>query len=281
MKIKRIRKTQRDRIVIEDEFLGDYVDYIQKNNIKKIQINELYYKKDHVDFLEKCPELEDINISSIHIKDIESIYKLKSLRKLGIHVPNISLDLSKLQELDELDLEWNKNIKGLESCSNLRKLFLLQYKPINKNLEELQGLVKLRNLTLTQSNILSFQGVSSLVELKTLELNYLRNILQLDELEQNAESMEVLSIQSCKKISNWDSLIKQKKLKQISLANCGKIPSVHFTYQLTNLSTFIFMETLVEDGDLTPLLKLDYVAFNDKKHYSHKSSDFNKVIEER
>ncbi len=35
---------------MEEENLQDYINYIRTNNVKKIQINELYYQKDHVDF---------------------------------------------------------------------------------------------------------------------------------------------------------------------------------------------------------------------------------------
>ncbi|WP_053073871.1 hypothetical protein [Bacillus sp. LL01] len=210
MTLKRVRKIHGDRIVIEEKNLHDYIKYIRSNNVKKIQINELYYRKEHVDFLEECPEVEDINISSIYIKNIEGLYHMKSLKELGIHIPGVSLDLNKLPELVELDLEWNKNVKGLTSCSNLRVLTLLKYKPKNKNLQEIEGLRHLTSLTLTQSNISSFQGCSSLLNLKRVELNYIRNELDLNELKQ-AQSLEEVRIENCSKLLNLDFLNELEK----------------------------------------------------------------------
>jgi hypothetical protein len=62
------------------------------------------------------------------------------------------------------------------------------------------------------------------------------------------------------------------------------MPNLRWTQGLNELDNFSFVETNVEDGNLSPLLelpKLRYVGTMDKKHYSHKFAALNALLEER
>ncbi|WP_442637232.1 hypothetical protein [Rossellomorea marisflavi] len=272
MPIKRLRKIHDGRIIVEDNNLSYHLEYIKENDEKKLQITDYYFKMDNLDFLRECPGVEEIYISSSYITDIEGLYDIKSLKKLSIHVPGITLDLTRFPDLVDLDIEWNSKIKGLSSRTRLKELMLYNYRPKNKNLIELEEMLDLTSLIITLSNITSFEGCTSLGNLKRLELNYCRTALNLDEL--SSLKLEEISIVNCKKFLNMDSLSKIKTLKKIMLEGCRKIPSIQFISEMPLLSYFAFVKTEVEDGNLTPLERLDYVAFDDKKHYSHSYSDF-------
>ena len=98
---------------------------------------------DHIDFLERCPQIEALQINSTCITDYSALYKLKNLKSLSLEEPQVPLNLTALESfknIEELYIQWNKNITGFESCSNLKELYIWKYKPKQKHLEELMSL---------------------------------------------------------------------------------------------------------------------------------------------
>jgi protein phosphatase 1 regulatory subunit 7 len=44
---------------------------------------------------------------------------------------------------------------------------------------------------------------------------------------------------------------------------------------MPKLKQFMFVDTNIVDGDLSPCIGLEYSGFFDKKHYSHKFKELN------
>ena len=63
--------------------------------------------------------------------------------------------------------------------------------------------------------------------------------------------------------------------------NCPDIPTIKFVKEMPQLKSFIFLDTNVIDGDMNPLLDLEYVGYTDKKHFNFKSWEINEKIKER
>jgi hypothetical protein len=62
------------------------------------------------------------------------------------------------------------------------------------------------------------------------------------------------------------------------------MPDLTWTEGMNRLDLFSFVETNVEDGDLSPLLDLPmlrYVGTMDKKHYNYKFNRINELLDER
>lgn len=224
--------------------------------------------------MENCPTIEKVNINSPIIQDFSGLYYLEKLRTLYLENPDGEVDLRNFNKLEELSIDWNKNVKGLAQSKNLISLSLWKYNPKNKNLEDLGSLSNLKELTLTQSQISSLQGCGSLEKLEKLELNNLSKLEFIDELEKNCNTLKSLWFESCKKIINHEYVTCLKKLESLAFVKCGEIPSIHFIKSLLKLKSFVFVGTNIVDGDLSPCLGLEYVGFLDKRHYSHKRSDF-------
>jgi len=263
-----------DCIVVEDNRIDEYVRYINDKGIKYLTLNDLYYSKHEIEFLEKCQNIEKININSPLIQDFSPLYHMKNLKILYSEEPNGELNFSLLSELEELALSWNKKIKGLGECNNLKILRLWNYKPENGNLEEISNLNKVEELVLTQTQISSLKGCGTFHNLKTLELNYINRLEIIDEIEKNSGSLKSLSFVSCKKISNHNYVKCLRELEQLAFNCCGNILSIGFIKGLSKLRSFSIVNTNVVDGDLSSCLTLEYVGFMDRKHYSHKRTDF-------
>lgn len=263
-------------IAIESDNIENYLNYIKKHQINYISLSNLFYTKSNIDFLKEIPFVEKLSITSSTVVDYTGLMYLKQLKSLTLEEPQGKVDLCNNISLEELSTEMGKNIINITNLSNLKVLRIWKYRPQNKNLVELGSLSSLEELYITQSPIISLKGCGRLKNLKKLELNYLSKIEYIDEIELNANTLNSLRFDSCKKIKNHDYVARLNELELLAFDECGEIQSISFIRNLTKLKSFIFVNTNIADGDLSPCVGLEYVGFLNKKHYSHKSEDFKK-----
>ncbi|HDR3886181.1 TPA: hypothetical protein QCO65_000484 [Bacillus cereus] len=258
--------------------LDEYVDFINTNNFTNVYINDLKYSMDHIDFLERCPQIEALQINSTCITDYSALYKLKNLKSLSLEEPQVPLNLTALESfknIEELYIQWNKNITGFASCSNLKELYIWKYKPKQKNLEELMSLQNLEKLRITQGNINSLKGCRAFPKLKHLEINYIRNLEHIDEIENNASTLKYVEFDHCSKIKNHDYLRYLTELETLILSSCGNIQNLQFIKELPKLKHLSFVDSNIVDDNLDPCIGIDFVGFNNKRHYSQKFNELN------
>lgn len=271
---KETKYSQEETVIINDKHLDECIEYINKHNVKHLDITNDYYKKEDIDFLFQCNHIEYLSIHGEYLKDISGIYSLKNLKGLGITSINLDIDLAHLNTLESLTLSWNKKFKNINQLSNLKGLYIWSYNPKNKNLEEFKELKNLESLLLAQCRIESLQGIQHLNKLSFLEIAYLRTLKSLKGIEGLYSSLKFLKIEACKNIQDFSTIQTLSKLEILSLHRCGEVPSINFIRRLENLEAFSFLGTNVLDGDISPCTKLKQVYFTNKKHYSHKEKDF-------
>ncbi|WP_394548673.1 leucine-rich repeat domain-containing protein [Priestia aryabhattai] len=271
---KETKHSQEETVIINDKHLDECIEYINKHDVKHIDITNNYYKKEDIDFLFQCNHIEYLSIHGEYLKDISGIYSLKNLKGLGITSINLDIDLAHLNTLESLTLSWNKKFKNINQLSNLKGLYIWKYNPKNKNLEEFKELKNLENLHLTQCRVESLQGIQHLNKLSSLDIAYLSSLKSLEGLENLDVSLKFLKIESCKNIQDMSVIGLLKNLEQLSLPRCGELPSINFIRNLKKLTGFSFLGTNVLDGDISPCENLSQVYFTNKKHYSHKEKDF-------
>ncbi|MDP4146932.1 MAG: hypothetical protein Q8936_21075 [Bacillota bacterium] len=271
----KINNIEEESITISSNEIHEQIDYINNNNIRSIYINDTGYKSNEIDFLKLCPNVEKVNIYSYQITNFSGLYNLEKLKVLYLDEAKGEIDLSRFKKLEEFRGVHNKYILGLGECKSLKIVSLSKYKPKNKDLDELTNLENIEFLELIQGQITSLKGVGSLKKLTKLEFNRIYKLEIIDELEKNNESLKILKFECCKKIKNHNYVTLLKNLEILSFNNCGDIPSVGFIKELPKLRQFIFVDTNVVDGDLSPCVGLEYSGFFDKKHYSHKFKELN------
>lgn len=276
-----IRETDQKSVVISEKHLVECLQYIEENNIKKIEINELFYKSEHLHFLTDCKKINYIDILSPLLTDISGIYDLENLTGLsyseGDNINNIELNFAKFPNLEYFYLEWNKKIKGLESIEKLTKLkelHLYNYAPKTKDLTNLKFFEKLKKLTLSNSKVHSLMGIENLKNLKELNIFAVRNLTELANINTLGSTLEKLEIEKCKKITSFHLLGELRSLRELSLIECGEVPSLEFVSALKKLRYFNFYETVIKDGNLTPCLGIDQVNFREEKFYNYNVKDF-------
>ncbi|EJV59047.1 hypothetical protein [Bacillus cereus] len=266
---------QGETVLVSQESLSECIEYINKFNVESLQISDMYYELEEISFLEECKNIKYLSLNSSYLKDVSSIYKLENLRSLSVNDSNYTLELNRLTTLEELYMYCDKKVTGWQELVNLKSLYLWKYNPQNKDLKGLDRLRNLEILSITQSKITSLRGIKSLEKLKTVKLNYLRTLINIDDLKYTNNDLCYLEIEACKKIEDFNAIEYLTSLETLNLFNCGQIRTIKFIQMLNNLKQFSFGGSNVIDGDISFCEGIEYVSFTDKKHYSHKNRYFN------
>lgn len=266
-----------ETVLVSQKNLGECIEYINMFNISGVQISDMYYELEDINFLSECENITHLMLDNMFLKDVSSIYNLNKLQDIAVIDSNFKLELNKLTNLESLAMYCDKKVTGLEELTNLKSLSLWKYIPKNRDLNELKHLRNLEDIKITQSRIDSINGIENFKNLKSLQLYYLRTLKSLESLKYTSEKLTSLEIEMCKNVEKFCSVQYLESLEVLRLLDCGDIPTIDFIKNLKELNCFSFVGSTVVDGDLSFCEGIEYVSFTDKKHYSHKKLSFNKV----
>lgn len=282
-----------DGILLENLKLGDLIDYIQKNQIKKAYLFQIV----DYGFLKECPDLEHIAIefslpfseysncakkgSKIVMQyDLSPLYSLSKLKTLSaweneepFMQTNISIDVSRLVNLQSLTSDYSY-LYNLEKMKGLKLLNLYHYS--KENLLDLPLIGELETFKLTFSKLQDFTGIEKAESLQCLYLHHNRLLKDISSLKSLKRSLKALRIENCPKIEDFSVLAELENLELLEICGNNTLPSLSFIKSMKNLKTFVF-NVNVEDGDLSHCLDLSYVySEKNRKHYNLKDKDLPK-----
>jgi hypothetical protein len=235
-------------------------------------------------FLSEFPSLrylEVVDQQRVPTRDLEG---LSNLRGLWLQTPGAGIDFSWFPELEVFVGDWHRDNRHVSRCQELRQLRAWHFKPKSADLQELAHTTRLEWLALTQTNIMSLTGLETLEDLRYLDLAYAPALESLDVFRPGRLQLRELSIEKAKKIASYEPIAALPWLRRLKLSWCAPMPDLKWTKGMDLLDNFSFVETNVEDGDLSPLLelpKLRYVGTMDKKHYNYKFNAINEILSQR
>jgi hypothetical protein len=91
-------------------------------------------------------------------------------------------------------------------------------------------------------------------------------------------NLSTLTLDTCKHLDKLTFVDSLKNLKTLDVSNCGVIESLHPVMKLPYLERLSFIEsTDIEDGNIAQLKdhpSLQWVLFQDRKHYDAKRNEF-------
>ena len=235
-------------------------------------------------FLAEFPNL--LYLEVVEQKGINTRYLdgLSNLRGLRLESPGAGLDFACFQDLEVFTGGWHVDNRNLDRARELRRISAWQFKPRSCDLLALANMPRLEVLQLRQVNIASLAGVETLEDLRYFDIAYAPRLESLDALATHAIEIRELSISHAKKISCYNPIATLNRLRRLQLSWCAPMPDLKWTRGMDRLDMFSFVETNVEDGDLSPLLELPtlrYVGTMDKKHYNYRFEELNKILEQR
>lgn len=271
------RGSKIESLALESDRISEYMEYFTHKQFRYLFISSSHgFKTSNLSFLEKYPDVEGLYLFSPDF-DVSGMYSLKNLKFLIFALDKKKeIDLGHFRRLETAIFSWKHSISNLASCSNLRELHIRDLSSVSDDLSELPELSELIYLKLIQAKIKSLTGLSRFRKLKKLELHYLSKLTTLTGIEKTSQTLQDLSINSCKKIEDHSLVSSLKELQELAFNDCGVIPSISFIRNVPKLKTFRFVDTTVRDGDLSPCQGLNKVKFTNKRHYSHTESQFEK-----
>ena len=265
------------RAVLRGAWSSSVLDELKRHDIKELELNSgKGWHGSDISFLSHFPDLRGLWILDQTLHNIEPIHDLKRLEALQLSAYyRTKIRLNEFGRLRECVLEWGKGAESLFSCTTLEKLFVNRYP--GSSIEPFLHLTGLQDLAIYSSPVASLEGIGQLAQLRRLRLALLRKLSSLGGIEE-LKDLRDLTITTCRKIKDIGPVTGLTKLEILRLDNCGTLDSLHPLCALPNLRTLTFAATTnIRDGDLSPikkLLSLEYLAFQSRKHYSHRREHF-------
>lgn len=260
-------------VIINSDCIEKCMDVYEKHKLDGVAITTSHdYKLQNVDFLKKYPAVKHISISQ-DIADISGINGLSELQSAIISGRNRRIDFSFFPKLENFIGDWSPYFQNLDKCVNMSSLSLYHFNPKSKDFADISQVYWISKLKITQSNITSLRGLNAFSQLAELELTYCNKLEKLCCLEKSTNSLKLMTFYNCKGIKNHDYVTNLNVLASLSFNDCGTLSSIKFVKQIKSLEDFIFSNTDVTDGDISPCIGLKYVYFSNKRHFSHKVKD--------
>lgn len=235
------------------------------------------YELNDIEFLSRNPKIKGVVILDGDKFDLSPIYDLINIEFVAIDQNNKGFDFSKFSNLFSISTSWNKEIVLPQKSRKLKELYLSKYKPHFRSCVELGGFPNLLKLDLVSPLLESLDGLEQLQNLNELSLSYCLKLKDISSIINIP--LKSLSLNHCKKINKYH-FEKLNSLRKLYVLYCAPIKSLEFLYNMPEIELFSFCGTMLENGDLTPCLKLKRVGFNDNKNYSHRLSEIQKIIKE-
>lgn len=209
---------------------------------------------------------------------------LSNLRGLRLETPGTGLDFGCFPELEVFVGDWHADNSNLSRCQELRQIRTWKFKPRSKDLSDLAGVTRLEQLEITQSDLTSLAGVEALEDLRYLEVAYVPKLESLAALSKCGAGIRELDITNARNIRNYKPIASIEKLRRLRISYSAPMKNLKWTAGMNDLDFFSFVDTNVENGDLSPLLKLPklrYVGSMNKRHHSHNCDDLNEILNQR
>ncbi len=186
--------------------------------------NSAGWRGDNITFIEGLDFLVGIEVFSLLIKDVSAVFQLKKIKYLALQCDiRHELDFQVLINLEVCKISWNEKITGISHCKNIRHLNLINYS--RKDFTELVFLKNLQRFQVASKTISSLMGISLMPELKIFDAADCTNLNDLSDLAA-CKNLEMLILNSCRKIASFPQNLFLDRLTHVSLTDCGKIASL-------------------------------------------------------
>ena len=237
-------------------------------------------------FIVQCPSLKEISIypddfgsDSFDYSPLYSMPNLKSVccqTQYGIHGQyKAYVDYSKMKGLREIGAAGSGH-NGYETVSTLETLWISNCKK-HRDFQNISCSDQLQDVTLMQCGIRELNGIEKHKKLSSLALYHNRCLSDISSLASLGDSLRILAIEGCPKISDFTFLSALRKLEHLQLYGSNMLPTLSFLKEMPNLKTLTFTMN-VEDGDLTLCMNVPYASCKNRKHFNLKDAQLHKNI---
>lgn len=213
---------------------------------------------------------------NIPINDVRNIEQLTNLKSIWLPVITDHLDLSYLDNLEEISMKGGSTITNIDKLSKLDVLYIKG--STGKNLMSFSGSDYVKKIILADTNLENLEGIEKFPNLSSLELSYNNKLNDLSSLI--SMKLTRLKILKCKKLLSTDILKENKSIKDLYIDNLTTLSSL---VKIPTLESIGFQD--LKDGDIGIVLSSSNIKevrfYPNKKNYTHKESEINSILKNR
>ena len=260
------------KIWIPDMY-SKYVQYIQDNNIEEAEIImpslSILCDCPSLQYLKVCPSSETRDFYDFSPLYRHPIKYLHCINRYGDAMNKIGkIDFSQVHGLESMSLEVNSGTINYNTLETLKSLDVGSYKSSSGNISRLFCSRQLDTLSLIGSTVYSLEGIDNSSNLQYLTLVRNRNLCDLNALRKIKGTLKTLCLHYNPNIKDYSVIGELDHLEKLEIRGVKSIPSLDFIKRMCNLKSLVF-DTVIQDGNLTPCLDLQYVFTPmQKKHYN-------------
>ena len=266
-KIFRYKNSMKDAIYFDRKLSIDDLQYVNQHFLDKILLDFSYEKATDLSFLCNIEKLEFLDIYGII--DASLIGSLVNLKFLRVH-SSTPINLGKFPNLEWISTSTPNQLVGFEELKSLKSASLIGGNELcsRKILDIVGSIPTIDTLVLERTEITDLSFLKMVPNLQVLILKENFRLSNLVGLDKNRNSLKCLKIIGTAKIDSFLEIGEIQSLEFLYIDTCKAVSSILFINNLKNLKGAVFGNTNIVDGNLTPLLNLDYgVAIPIKRHY--------------
>ena len=258
---------------VDPEFVALGLKYAQRKAIDSIRIRTLNQNSGHrykIDFqLIACQDfirnfILDDDFKIVNLKEGRVLSDMQSLVYLSLEHP-IEIEWGKLVNLERLELDSDKYIRGLSALKTLRKLLIVAVG--QEGFQEITALENLDSLDIGRGRLEHLNGIQSMKSLSSLTIWYASKLYDMSPIA-SLPNLKTLHVECCKNMTDFSPLKGNNVIEKLTL---DRVDSLDFVPQMQSLYAIKFFNCI--DGDLAPLLESrtlkDIFFCPNKKHYTH------------
>ena len=270
------------KAVVSDRWSPDDAKVIRQSRVTRVQIarfrgSDLAFLADLANFA----DVDDVDVIQLQLRSDAGVMALPHLRALSLETYSKDrIDFRAFPMLERLSFNWRPGGDTAFECEALGSLRVSRYP--HADLSPLWRLQRLERLRIDNSRHLRrLEGVEAVPTLMVLSLRDDRALEDVGALALMDHSLTEYELNVCRKVSDISALASHRDLRRVMLIDCGRIASIKPLANLPVLEEFWFYgTTVIEDGDMTPLLRmpaLKRVSFAPRRHYSHRTEDIERL----
>ena len=181
----------------------------------------------------------------------------------------------------DVSFDWKKTKLNDLDFTDCTHMTIWHHSSPDHDFSNLPDVPELRSLVIIFSNSERITGLEKYHCLECLEVYYVSKLQTISGIKA-LDGLNLLSIFNAKKTEDFSEIGKLNNIETLRLCDCGDIPDIKFISGMSMLKSFSFAGSNILDGDMSPLLEhdppLEFVGFNNKRHYSHSWEDICKQL---
>ena len=220
-----------------------------------------------LELLRECPTLKHLRVTPYNVPglfdfsplyDAPEILDLTCLNQYRVYGHPTKSTISpifynRIKGLQRLSCDANTGAFGFNQIETLKSLNIGGFKGTNRDISDLFCSKELDTLRLIQCKVQSLNGIEKAEKLQCLYLDYNRSLESIDSLRGVKDSLKLLRIVNCPKITDFSVLGELENLELLELTEKNELTDLSFIKTMKNLKFQSLLNFRTKHSELSAL----------------------------